>query len=1102
MFASTALIASLLKSRSFSSDLNPKAAFLDEAATAVGSPDLDSASTTSSSQTIIVDEDALIELKSKLANAAQFISELSDDNVSRLVNANLATSYVAYGLSDLSFVYPGLPNGYLGESIEQWATQNINNAHGQAGKVAHMDTRAGALSAVHGALQTSPASVTVLTSSQGLLTMIPNMHVLAQSKLPVVIHVGAHALDADLELSPEVDSVLAARNTGFAFLASNNAQEAHDMAVAAHIIAKTTSLPILHYFDGVKAAKEIEKTDLLSYSKIASLVDQANTVQTSFTDAYDAVENVLVQVGKAVGRDYHIFEYSGASNAETVIVTLGAGSQTVKQAVGQLATANNVGILSVRLCRPWSEAHFLNAIPKTTKRVIVLEQGDGLFAFNGPLFLDVAASFRFGQWDGAKPRIVTAQSINYGNLRPAHLLQLLSDIQDNGNFVDLNAEKYTSLADEPALLDTTSRAIFWEVSKSHTASHVSNILSKTLHVQTRIVEDAYHPGGAVVNSHLRFGKSANDSAYAYEKASFIAVQDVNLIKEYDILASSKNKAIVLLNGPWKNGDEIEPKLTNEFKLRATQLDIQLYTIDTSSIAQELGLSSKSHNLILEAAFLQLNKDLVGDDASILAALYEENDSNKKTHAMIQEVFDNVKADLTKIELLPPWTILEISDAVLPKVPADRAATNEDTSVVPDENEGAATVSKWHQAAWDLIFNEAYASKTALRPDLHEDTFVVKCTENRRLTPSTYDRNVFHLEFDTGDSGLKYNLGDALGVHGLNDEAQVERFLQWYGLNGGDIITLPANEAGERETRTVFQLFTQTLDIFGRPSKKFYESLAEFASDPKEREQLLFLISSEGKEEYKKRVDETVTYEDLLREFTSAKPTVEQLVTIIAPVKPRHYSIASSQKMHPNSVHLLVVAVDWQTASGETRFGQCTRYLSNLKLGSSVTVSIKPSVMKLPPLDTQPVIMAGLGTGMAPFRAFIQERAVLKASGVEVGPMVLYFGSRNRRNEYLYGEELEAYNAEGLLTHMGLAFSRDQKQKVYIQHKMQEDSRQLYEYLINEQAHFYLCGPTWPVPDVKDAVVYGLKQYGGMEERAASDLIEEWKEKERYILEVY
>ncbi|GAB5592595.1 sulfite reductase [NADPH] flavoprotein component [Umbelopsis nana] len=1094
MFASTALIASLLKSRSFS----PELLTVDDAPTAVGTPDLDAASSASSIQTI-VDEDALIELKSKLANA-HIINDLSDDTLSRLVNANLATAYIAYGLSDLSFVYPGLPTGYLGESVEQWAAQNIANVHGQSGKVAHMDTRAGALAAVHGALQTSPAAVTVLTSSQGLLTMIPNMHVLAQSKLPVVVHVGAYALDNDLELTPEVDSVLAARNTGFAFLASNNAQEAHDMALAAHVIAKSTSLPILHYFDGVKATKEIEKTDLLSYAKIASIAANVSAVETSFADAYDVVENVLSQVGKAVGREYHVFEYSGASDAETVIVTLGAGSQTVKQAVGQLAAANRVGILAVRLCRPWSEAHFLNAIPKTTKRVIVLEQGDGLFAFNGPLFLDVAASFRFGNWDASKPRIVTAQSANYGNLRPAHLLQLLSE--DNISFVDLNSEKYTSLPDEPALLDSTSRAIFWEVSKTHTASHVSSILSKSLHVQTRIVEDSYRPGGAAVNSHLRFSKSKDVGAYAYEKASFIAVQDIALIKEYDILATSNNKATVLLNGPWKNGDEIEPKLTNEFKLRATQLDIQLYTIDVASIAQNLSLSNKSRNLIFESAFLQLNKAIVADDVSLLSALYEDTDGPKKSTTVIQEVHDAVKADLTKIELLPPWTILEISDDVLPKVPADRAASNEDAAVVPDEAEGAATVGKWHQAAWDLIFSEAYATKTELRPDLHEDTFVVKCTENRRLTPSTYDRNVFHLEFDTANSGLKYNLGDALGVHGLNDEEQVQKFLDWYGVNGEDVIALPANEAGQRETRTLFQLFTQTLDIFGRPSKKFYEALADFATDPKEREQLLFLISAEGKEEYKKRVDETVTYEDLLREFTSAKPSVQQLATIIAPVKPRHYSIASSQKMHPNSVHLLVVAVDWQTSTGETRFGQCTRYLSNLKLGSNVTVSIKPSVMKLPPLDSQPVIMAGLGTGMAPFRAFIQERAVLKAAGVQVGPMVLYFGSRNRRNEYLYGEELEAYHAEGLLTHMGLAFSRDQKQKVYIQHKMQEDSRQLYEYLINEQAHFYLCGPTWPVPDVKDAVVYGLKQFGGIEERAASDLIEEWKEKERYILEVY
>ncbi|OAD06387.1 hypothetical protein MUCCIDRAFT_155309 [Mucor lusitanicus CBS 277.49] len=159
-------------------------------------------------------------------------------------------------------------------------------------------------------------------------------------------------------------------------------------------------------------------------------------------------------------------------------------------------------------------------------------------------------------------------------------------------------------------------------------------------------------------------------------------------------------------------------------------------------------------------------------------------------------------------------------------------------------------------------------------------------------------------------------------------------------------------------------------------------------------------------------------------------------------------------------------------------------------------------MKLPPLDSQPVIMAGLGTGMAPFRAFIQERYLAKAAGKKVGPVVLYFGSRHRSMEYLYGEELEAYHADGVLSHMGLAFSRDQKEKIYIQHKMMEDAEMLNEYLMNQKGHFYLCGPTWPVPDVKDAVVHGLTKYSGVTAAEASALIEEWKEKESYILEVY
>lgn len=278
-------------------------------------------------------------------------------------------------------------------------------------------------------------------------------------------------------------------------------------------------------------------------------------------------------------------------------------------------------------------------------------------------------------------------------------------------------------------------------------------------------------------------------------------------------------------------------------------------------------------------------------------------------------------------------------------------------------------------------------------------------------------------------------------------------------------------------------------------------------------------------------EETPDYADVLVHlYPSARVPLPVLLTLIPPIKPRHYSIASSMNMHPSSVHLLVVLVNWTAkTSGTEKVGQCTRFLSNLHPGATLAVTVRPSVMKLPPLHKQPIIMAGLGTGMAPFRAFIQERAYQRSNGVGVGPMLLYFGSRNRGNEYLYGEELEAYHKEGIITKMGLAFSRDQPQKIYIQHKMGEDKKLLGDLMLGEgpgneenpplsssssllhhyieslpqekQGVFYLCGPTWPVPDVKEAMVKAFEGKG-VDRNNASDLIELLKEEDRYILEVY
>ncbi|KAI9500747.1 hypothetical protein BX070DRAFT_229793 [Coemansia spiralis] len=398
----------------------------------------------------------------------------------------------------------------------------------------------------------------------------------------------------------------------------------------------------------------------------------------------------------------------------------------------------------------------------------------------------------------------------------------------------------------------------------------------------------------------------------------------------------------------------------------------------------------------------------------------------------------------------------------------------------------------------IAFPEAFATQTLSRPG--ERTFTVKVSSLRRMTPSTYDRNIIHIEFDTRGTELAYEIGDALGVFGYNDPAQVRAFCKEYGLDGNQYVT--AVKDGQSQTRSVHSWLTHALDLFGRPSKKFYAALADFAVNEKEAEKLRWLTTSEGSAEFKDRVADTVTYADLLLEFTSARPSILYLVDLIAPIKPRHYSIASSAKMHPGSVHLCVVTVEWKNSKGELRIGQCTRFLNSLNIGDEIVVSVKPSVMKLPPLDSQPVIMAGLGTGMAPFRAFIEERAVRKLQGIDVGPMTLYFGSRYRAMEYLYGEEFEAYHADGLLTNLRLAFSRDQKNKIYIQHRMREDSEILSSQILTQGGCFYLCGPTWPTGDVKDAMVDSFTKYGGIKASEASKVIEELKESERYILEVY
>ena len=464
---------------------------------------------------------------------------------------------------------------------------------------------------------------------------------------------------------------------------------------------------------------------------------------------------------------------------------------------------------------------------------------------------------------------------------------------------------------------------------------------------------------------------------------------------------------------------------------------------------------------------------------------------------------------SQFEIPKEWAESDVSEAELSSslhssiklvsfAPTDKVATEEETS--------AEASDSWVDAAKRLTFPEAYGASQELRPDLPVKNFVARVQENRRVTPDEYERHIFHFELDITGTGLTYAIGEALGVHARNNKKEVTEFLEWYGINPEAIVSVPArDDPSYSEVRTAFQAFRDNLDIFGKPPKKFYESLAPFATDDKEKAHLEKLASAAGAEELKHRAEvDFDSFADILKEFQSARPSLADLAQIVAPLKRREYSIASSQKVHPNAVHLLIVVVDWVDSKGRTRYGQCSKYLSDLPVGAELVVSVKPSVMKLPPLSTQPIIMAGLGTGLAPFKAFVEEKMWQKANGMEIGEIYLYLGSRHRKEEYLYGELWEACLDAGIVTHVGAAFSRDQPQKIYIQDRIRESLSELVEAFVDKNGSFYLCGPTWPVPDITaclediittDATRRGVKIDSPRE-------IEDLKESGRYVLEVY
>ncbi|KAH9973065.1 hypothetical protein BGW80DRAFT_1311300 [Lactifluus volemus] len=494
-----------------------------------------------------------------------------------------------------------------------------------------------------------------------------------------------------------------------------------------------------------------------------------------------------------------------------------------------------------------------------------------------------------------------------------------------------------------------------------------------------------------------------------------------LLKSHSLLKHAKRGASILIATSW-----LVPELVSNLSTE----DLHLYTIDAKSMASDLGLHGDDQNslesVIVHLAFLRLYLGSRASETAILKLtenLYGTAVSGVQMTTLITRVWQG---------------LIRVDMSTVTAEPNDGQEARKDfgfNAIAVIMGDGETVVNARHllfprafvEEDTDSTSTEQYPQIPTLHPEVPDRTYLVTCT---------YDR-----------TGLKYSIAEVLD------------FCNWYGIDPARLVTIPVPGNDTKvHTRTVFQALQQQIDLFGKPPKSFFSDLAEFAKGSADRHALLFIGSLRLSDK------DTVTFADVLRRFPSARPGIEVLCELIGDIKPRHYSIASSQSVVGNRVDLLVVTVEWDSPNGTKRYGQCTRYLAELKIGQKVTVSIKPSVMKLPEEPTQPLIMVGLGTGAAPFRAFLQHRSLLVSQGVPVGPVYYYFGW-----DYHQG---------------GLAFSRDGPKKVYIQHKMVEDDKGV----------FYLCGPTWPVPDVYATLIKAFEKHRGMDVEAAQE--------ERYVLEVY
>jgi pyruvate-ferredoxin/flavodoxin oxidoreductase len=622
-------------------------------------------------------------------------------------DGNQAAAHISYMFSEVACIYPITPSSTMAEYVDEWAAHGLKNMFGEEVKVVEMQSEAGAAGSVHGALQ-SGALTTTFTASQGLLLMIPNMYKIAGELLPGVFHVSARTLAAhSLSIFGDHGDIYATRQTGFAMLASGSVQEIMDLAGVAHLSAIKSRVPFLHFFDGFRSSHEIQKIEAIDVEDMKKLVDQValkrfrdnalnsetpvtrGTAQNPdiffqakeasnpfYTHLDDTVAEYMDKISNLTGREYKPFTYYGAPDAENIIIAMGSVTETIQETIDYLATkGEKLGLISVHLYRPFSAKYLMNVLPKSVKRITVLDRTKEPGANGDPLYLDVKEVFYDSQ---IRPMIIGGRyGLSSKDTTPAQMIAVFENMkqatpknQFTVGIVDDVTFKSLPLLPEVNVSDKgTYSAKFYGLGSDGTVGANKNsikIIGDTTdkYCQAYFAYDSKKSGG-VTTSHLRFGDKPIRSPYLVNTPDFVACHVPSYLDKYDMLRGLKKGGTFLLNSIW-DAEETKHKLPVSMKKYLAENQINFYIINATKIAEELGLGSRT-NTIMQSAFFKLAEVIPYQKAVEQMKKAVVKAYGKKGENIVKMNNDAIDrgGDVHKVEVPAEWTSLKAEKAAAP-----------------------------------------------------------------------------------------------------------------------------------------------------------------------------------------------------------------------------------------------------------------------------------------------------------------------------------------------------------------------------------------------------------------------------------------------------